>query len=411
MGGIGNGSSTGGAGQHNYAPGDIVLGKIKGYPPWPGVLCHEDNVPKKNVLSARPGKNYHIVRFFPAADYGFNRSHELRRLTKREIEAFLSDPHKRAADLREAYKLALDPESWNEEQNDAVRQAEEEGEEEEDMLADEDGQDEDEDEQPVKKRKSISGSKKDVRTSSSSNAAAKKRKKESAPSATKSPRESSQDIAKSSSNAVRQRELSNSPTKPGQSADGDAEEAELDPETKKVKSWRYALQHAFLPRSGAINGAEVQKYDETFKEVERYEGITAMQLRQTKIGKVMKRVVQLKEVPHDEEYHFRQRAQKLCDIWGELIAGSGAPSGGAAISASSSSKVDAKSEAPPNGDKAAIQNEPATDTEKSVGHAAGPVEQKPETKQESSSTATLTRIGDESTPTQASDANSSTVAL
>lgn len=70
------------------APGDVVLGKIKGYPPWPGIvsglhssvgsmphsrssdsqLVDEDNVPKGKVLRARPGKSYFIVRFFPAAD-------------------------------------------------------------------------------------------------------------------------------------------------------------------------------------------------------------------------------------------------------------------------------------------------------------------------------------------------------
>lgn len=82
---------------------------------------------------------------------GFNKPKELRHLSKREIEAYLSDPHKKAAELRQAYEIALDPVSWNDEQNDNVRKAEEEGddeEEEEDML-----EEEDEDVQPVKKRK------------------------------------------------------------------------------------------------------------------------------------------------------------------------------------------------------------------------------------------------------------------
>lgn len=398
MGGISNGSSTsaGDGQQHNYAPGDIVLGKIKGYPPWPGVLCHEDNVPKKNVLSARPGKNYYIVRFFPAADYGFNRPHELRRLTKREIEAFLSDPHKRAADLREAYKLALDPESWNEEQNDAVRQAEEEGGEEEDMLADDDGQEDDEDEQPVKKRKS-STTGKPLSTTSASSSSIKKQKKD--PSASsKSAREASHDKARSISVASRQRELSGSPQKHSHAGDGETEEAELDPETKKVKAWRYALQHAFLPRSGVINGEEVQKYDETLKQVERYEGITATQLRQTKIGKVLKRVVQLKEIPHDEEYKFRQRAQKLCDVWGELIAGTA----GAA-----STKIESASDTV-NGATAdsALKSEANVDTDAAQEKAANASEETHAAlKSEPNAPPSIGNAGDESTLTQGPDAS------
>jgi len=31
-------------------------------------LVDDENVPKKKVLSSRPGKNFFTVRFFPAAD-------------------------------------------------------------------------------------------------------------------------------------------------------------------------------------------------------------------------------------------------------------------------------------------------------------------------------------------------------
>lgn len=85
---------------------------------------------------------------------GFNKTHELRKLHKREIEAYLSDPHKKAADLRAAYEIAMKPEEWNEEQNRIVRKAEEAGDdEEEDML-----EEEEEEEAPTtKKRKTQAG--------------------------------------------------------------------------------------------------------------------------------------------------------------------------------------------------------------------------------------------------------------
>lgn len=98
---------------------------------------------------------------------GFNKASELRKLHKKEIEAYLGDPHKKAADLRSAYELAKDPEEWNEEQNQIVRRAEasgEDDEEEEDMLA------EDDDVKPAKKRKvpSTNSSNKKVKLSGTS---------------------------------------------------------------------------------------------------------------------------------------------------------------------------------------------------------------------------------------------------
>ncbi|MCO5588126.1 hypothetical protein L7F22_042081 [Adiantum nelumboides] len=303
----GNSTSLGdeGSGKHQFQPGDIVLGKIKGYPPWPGILCHEDNVPKRTVLSARPGKHYHIVRFFPAADYGFNTNRDLKLLGKREIEAFLSDPHKRAADLKNAYKLAQDPKEWNDEQNDAVREAEE-ADENEDELADEG--EEDEEVQPVKKRKPS--------TSVPKPPASKKAKSE--------PKEKKPSVAPTSSTS---NHASSTHNHHKDSADVEgADEAEMDPETKKVKGWRHTLQRGFLPKDGHINASEMEQHDKTFKQVEAYNEITINQLRSTKIGKVMKRIIQLSSVPQDDVYHFQERAQKLCDRWSEVMGISGSAS-------------------------------------------------------------------------------------
>lgn len=308
-----NGNTSGagddGSGKHQFQPGDIVLGKIKGYPPWPGILCHEDDVPKQGVLSARPGKHYHIVRFFPAADYGFNTNRDLKLLGKREIEAFLSDPHKRAADLKNAYKLAQDPKEWNEEQNEIVREAEE-ADENEDELADE-GDEEDEEVQPIKKRKQPS-------SASKASSSSKKPKAE--------PKEEKSSAAPVSSSSNHASSLHNHHK---DSADAEGNDEEMDPETKKVKGWRHTLQRGFLPKDGHINASEMEQHDKTFKQVEAYSDITINQLRSTKIGKVMKRIIQLPSVPQDDVYHFQERAQKLCDRWSEVMGIGGAGSGSA----------------------------------------------------------------------------------
>ena len=108
-----------------------------------------------------------------------------------------------------------------------------------------------------------------------------------------------------------------------------ADEAEMDPETKRVKGWRHTLQRGFLPKDGHINASEMEQHDKTFKQVEAYNEITINQLRSTKIGKVMKRIIQLPSVPQDDVYHFQERAQKLCDRWSEVMGISGGGSASA----------------------------------------------------------------------------------
>lgn len=55
--------------------------------------------------------------------------------------------------------------------------------------------------------------------------------------------------------------------------------------------------------------------DEVFQTVEGYKEMTVPQLTQSKIGKVMNRIVKLTHIPLEEQYHFKERAQALCDRW------------------------------------------------------------------------------------------------
>jgi hypothetical protein len=104
---------------------------------------------------------------------GFNKAHELRKLHKREIEAFLSDPHKKGPELREAYEIAREPREWNDEQNRVVKKEEARGADEEDMLAEDDDE---EDDKPTKKRKSASAQSSSKKVKTSNGAGAKKAK-------------------------------------------------------------------------------------------------------------------------------------------------------------------------------------------------------------------------------------------
>ena len=225
----------------------------------------------------------HTVRFFPAADYHWSSARDLKPLTPHDIEAFLTNPKNKSGALREAYELAKDPHAWNEKQNDIVKEhdawVEEHGEEEE--------EDEDEDRQEAPKR----------RTSRAAPRAKRAR--------TDEPAEEPEAAATTA--AVRE------------------QEEELDPATRKVREWRHKLQRAFLSKAGVIVAEDMDAQDATFKTVEAYQDMTVDQLKATKIGKVMKRIYQLPDIPRDDEFHFRDRAGELMKRWSALI-GSHAPS-------------------------------------------------------------------------------------
>ena len=270
---------------HDFRVGDVVLAKVKGYPAWPGILVDDAHVPRA-VREERPSTKTvpHTVRFFPAADYHWSSARDLKPLTPHDIEAFLTNPKNKSGALREAYELAKDPHAWNEKQNDIVKEhdawVEEHGEE-------EDEEDEDEDRQEAPKR----------RTSRAAPRAKRAR--------TEEPAEEPEAAATTA--AVRE------------------QEEELDPATRKVREWRHKLQRAFLSKAGVIVAEDMDAQDATFKTVEAYQDMTVDQLKATKIGKVMKRIYQLPEIPRDDEFHFRERAGELMKRWSALI-GSHAPS-------------------------------------------------------------------------------------
>ncbi|WFD36476.1 hypothetical protein MCUN1_003355 [Malassezia cuniculi] len=258
--------------EQEFKVGDVVLAKIKGFPAWPGIIMDDENVPS-DVLEERPSsknRQLYTVRFFPAADYNWATARDMQRLTEADINEFLEKTAKKTSDLYKAYQIARDPVAWNEEKNKIVKEHEE-------WLAnggadeEEEAEEEEEEEEEPRKRKAP--------------AAGASRKKAKAP-------------------------------EPEEKAEP---EIELDPATKRVREWRHKLQRAFLNKEGVIVASELETHDATFKTVEAYDEMTADQLKATKIGKVMKRINQLAEIPRDDEFKFRERAGALVLRWGAIL--------------------------------------------------------------------------------------------
>ena len=345
---------------HEFKIGDVVLAKIKGFPSWPGIIMDDENVPRA-VLEERPsGKSsLHTIRFFPAADYHWASARDLKLLTNEDIDTFLEGSTRKSGDLLKAYKLAKDPHKWNAEQNRIVKEAndwleehgdeEEEEEEEDNESAEEDidDDDNDSDKQGKKygaKRSTKAGSKKRTASAKTSRRASSTKRARASEHESDDAKEADELVdgledrhkAGSASDASKtgDKEKATAATDAGAAADADADadadkdahsgkehdaSEELDPATRKVREWRHRLQRAFLSKGGVIVARDMDAQDATFKTVEAYTDMTVDQLKSTKIGKVMKRIQQLADIPRDDEFHFRERAGELMKKWSALL--------------------------------------------------------------------------------------------
>lgn len=374
---------------------DIVLAKVRGYPPWPGMVVDPQAV-SKEVLRERPQNkksSFYCVRFFPKGDHAWLVSKDISRLKPHEIEAFINEPSKRSGELLDGYKIALDPAKWEEEQElKRANAEEEEANAEVDQLdgetdgLDADG-DADADEVPSKskKRKRESETKPKVRTKAS----AKKDKDA----------DSVKRKAAGKRNGARSKALVESEDDGAAEADGDDDDdagpskraasppaakkpkkdddpLASDPEAVRVRDWRHKLQKTFLNDKGTgPKPEEMPACNDLFTSIEQYDKMNIHYLSYSKIGKVMRHIhlQPSDKIPRDDEFHFRSRAKALVDKWHVILsankdAGQGANGTPAGSSPTAPSKVDKAEEDAPNGAAAVPTAEvlPAADGTTSV---------------------------------------------
>ncbi|KAG9124704.1 hypothetical protein FRC07_010563 [Ceratobasidium sp. 392] len=351
-----------------YEVGNVVIGKVKGYPPWPGEIIDPEAAPKK-VKAERPVSKkvtFYCVRFFPVGDHSWLPTKDVSRLLPHEIQAYITEPSKKKGDLLEGYKIANDPHAWRKEKDDLAareKELEESGrmpesgadhdELEEDEDADEDSSGAGKKAKPKKRKRESAAAvkesaeeKKGKRKRASEQLVKQRRGKGGAKkSAEHIESEDEEDSAKSGAGgaaekptsskadkerpAKRAKKESIAPSAPNKfaaaaaattNADEDGDDAAMasDPEAAKVKEWRHKLQRAFLTKT-APAAEEMAGLDAVFTTVENYDKMTVEYLSYSKIGKVMRKIIQLTNIPSDEEYHFRQRAQALVTKWQQLI--------------------------------------------------------------------------------------------
>jgi len=324
---------------HDFKTGEIVLCKVKGYPEWPGKITEHSEA--SDLVMKSKGNKQWLVRFFPDGDFHWAIPKEMKYLAPKDIEAYLSDTSKKNGKLRKSYEIAKDPSEWEEQIKKGVPAGGEDVDEEEDEdvdMLDEDG------EGKSKKRKRAAATKKEP--------AAKKEKKE--PAAKKRKTDDKKD-----SKAAKDKKGSTS------AAEGDASQGE-----KTAKGWRASLQKAFLTK-GLPTEDKMPEFDQILSAMEKFE-MQAEWLAASKLGKVLKRMSALTDVPRDSEFKITERSGALVEKWKELMAKDGEePStadGGNAGDMTVLPDDDKKPEE--NGDAAAPAEDATKDGEKTNGDAA-----------------------------------------
>ncbi|KAG9018171.1 hypothetical protein FRB90_012015 [Tulasnella sp. 427] len=123
-----------------------------------------------------------------------------------------------------------------------------------------------------------------------------------------------------------------------------------DVDAQMIKDWRLALQRAFLTGE-RLRATDMPYLDQVFSTVENYPNMTIDYLQYSKIGKVVRRVALLAEIPRDDEFHFKDGAQSLVQKWQAIIQ--------EAEQATHSNEVNANAAPVPNDAPQATAAEPA----------------------------------------------------
>ncbi|KAG6829570.1 hypothetical protein H0H92_004119 [Tricholoma furcatifolium] len=342
----------------SYSERDIVLGKVRGFPPWPGMVVDPDSVPPA-VQAERPVKktNFYCVRFFPTGDYAWLIAKDMSKLQQVEIQAYINEPFKRSGDLLQGYKIALDPTAWEAERaaDIAALAAEpsddaEEGEDVDELASDDGAAKKGAKSKKRKRESSVSAKtrkqpkekeKKEQAKSKAKKAPAKGRKsKSNAMVESEDERnggdEDAEEDAEGEEISSGRKAASPPPAKKAKKEE-DAEDGEWalmsisfrvvdsspaaklanDPDALKVRDWRHKLQKAFLSSKSTPDEAEMPNLDTLFSTVEAYDKMTVAYLQFSKIGKVMRHITLLdaSKVPRDDEFRFKERAQALVERW------------------------------------------------------------------------------------------------
>jgi hypothetical protein len=84
--------------------------------------------------------------------------------------------------------------------------------------------------------------------------------------------------------------------------------------------YRHKLQKGLLTREQQPKEEEMKSMSDFITKLEAYAELEVSIIRATKINKVLKGILKIKEeIPREEEFHFKERSQNLLSKWNKIL--------------------------------------------------------------------------------------------
>ncbi|KAI1756688.1 hypothetical protein F4782DRAFT_277837 [Xylaria castorea] len=359
-------------------PGHHFFAKLKGFPPWPVVICEEDMLPQ-NMLNSRPvtaarpdgtyrddfadggkrtGDRTFPVMYLHTNEFSWTPNTDLSELDATTVGEMVTT--KMRKDLQAAHLLAAEGHDLDyyknvlrefEEQRLAkaeakkskvktpkksTKAADEEGDVDMDDV-------EDEAEEPAEKKPKSKKRKAEDENSTPQRSDSVKKPKIKL-TGTSTPKTSNGVQSAAAKDSAKPAKAKTKSSKGGKETDGKKEkepvapkEPELTPEERRARKekeilfLRHRLQRGLLPREGSPIPEEMKQVSDFLAKLETFPDLDVSIIRVTKINKVLKAILKLETIPKEEEFHFKPRSQTLLDKWNILLASDVAPTPGAGL--------------------------------------------------------------------------------
>ncbi|SPO00854.1 uncharacterized protein DNG_03602 [Cephalotrichum gorgonifer] len=362
-------------------PGDHYLVKLKGFPPWPAVICDEDMLPGP-IIASRPvtairadgtyredfgdggkraGDRTYPVMYLYTNEFGWVPNTSLQELSPEQASEAIND--KMRKDLQSAYELASEGHDLDF-YKEVLQQFQEE------LVAKEEAQ-------KAKKKKAAAAAADEMDIDAVDKTPAKKSKKRKAEDEVATPQRSDSvkkpkikltgSSAKAAANgaatpkatkdqgAAKSASKSKSKKPAEKLAAAVAKKPELTAEerherkVKEVYYLRHKLQKGLFPKEGEPKAEDMPGMAEFFTRLEEFTEMDADILRATRIHKLPKAIMRLEAIPREAEFNFKSRSTGLLERWNKIL-------GDAPAAAAASTGANGTGEAKEKGDGKAGSN-------------------------------------------------------
>ncbi|KAI4631519.1 uncharacterized protein J4E87_002224 [Alternaria ethzedia] len=343
----------------NVSPGDMFMVAMRGYQPWPVIVCDEQMLPE-SLLSKRPvsakridgtyredflegGKNAkdrrYPVMFLGTNEFAWQVNTELLSFdieeVKKDVES--SNQGKKNKQLWEAYQIAAEGHDLahfkemlaahesamqeDVEQKEQKKKEKAEKSAKRKSTAPDDSEDVEmgeagDDAAPAKKAKATKKRKKDDQSDGENEKAVKTPKIKLTTG--KTPKAASAAKPKKEPKSKKKASEEAAPETPEEAPM--TEEERLVKREKQVLYLRHRLQKGFLSRDQKPKDEDMTSMDEYLKQLEAHEDLEADVIRKTKVHKVLRAIQKLETIPMEDEYHFKQRSSDLLSKWTPALA-------------------------------------------------------------------------------------------